>query len=317
MEIEVSIYNDSSTDNTQDIIEKWQSKLKGSNLLITVSHGQGQPKGVGFAKNRAVEQSCGKFLCFQDVDDEMLPCRLSLQLEEARKYPLAIVGSKFLRDPPQSTHRFARWANELDQQKLSLQVYTSHGPTVIMPTWFCSREVFNRAGKFSEAGKGTPEDLIFFYKHLDEGGTVRRIDEVLLIYRYHENATTFSILEDTIWNIRIQRLINKELQKWSNFTIWNAGKQGRRFYRSLPQSLQEKVWAMCDIDKKKIGQSYQPYFPDDPERNKNTRPIPIVGFQQASPPFIICIKLDLTDGNFEKNLALLNLSEGEDYVLFS
>lgn len=34
-----------------------------------------------------------------------------------------------------------------------LQVYTSHGPTVIMPTWFCSRSWFLKVGPFDEGGK--------------------------------------------------------------------------------------------------------------------------------------------------------------------
>ena len=33
------------------------------------------------------------------------------------------------------------------------QAFMSHGPTVIMPTWFCARQVFNKVGGFSEAGK--------------------------------------------------------------------------------------------------------------------------------------------------------------------
>lgn len=33
------------------------------------------------------------------------------------------------------------------------QVYTSHGPTVIMPTWFCSRNWFRKVGPFDEGGK--------------------------------------------------------------------------------------------------------------------------------------------------------------------
>ena len=33
------------------------------------------------------------------------------------------------------------------------QVYTSHGPTVIMPTWFCSRDWFRTVGPFDEGGK--------------------------------------------------------------------------------------------------------------------------------------------------------------------
>lgn len=62
-----------------------------------------------------------------------------------------------------------------------------------MPTWFFHRSVFQAVGGFSEDGKGTPEDLIFFYKHMDLGGDIIRIDDVVLNYRYHEEATTFSI----------------------------------------------------------------------------------------------------------------------------
>lgn len=64
-----------------------------------------------------------------------------------------------------------------------------------MPTWFCHRSVFDKVGGFSEDGKGTPEDLIFFYRHLDLGGKLFRVDEPLVIYTYHITATTFSINE--------------------------------------------------------------------------------------------------------------------------
>lgn len=154
----------------------------------------------------------------------------------------------------------------------NFQIYTSHGPTIIMPTWFCAREAYESVGKFSEDGRGTPEDLIFFYRHLDLGGRVIRVEEDLLMYRYHsvraergrvralecrnpilkfshlpltsssfQHATTFSILEGTIWNIRLERLQNNVLSKWPSFTIWNAGKQGRKFFRSLSDENQKKV----------------------------------------------------------------------------
>lgn len=74
---------------------------------------------VGFAKNRAVEQSCGNFLCFQDVvgeefifvkikfpffsylliyppkfqDDVMHPERIYCQLQEAKLFPEAVSNS--------------------------------------------------------------------------------------------------------------------------------------------------------------------------------------------------------------------------------
>lgn len=45
-----------------------------------------------------------------------------------------------------------------------MQVYTSHGPTVIMPTWCCMRQVFDRVGGFDEGGKvhGLQELLSLF-----------------------------------------------------------------------------------------------------------------------------------------------------------
>lgn len=31
------------------------------------------------------------------------------------------------------------------------------------------------------------------------------------------------------------------LDKWESFTIWNAGKQGKKFYRNLSTANQKKV----------------------------------------------------------------------------
>lgn len=106
-----------------------------------------------------------------------------------------IIGSKFTRTPSDSTLRFQSWANNLPHDKLELQIYTSNGPSIIMPTWFCQRKVFDKVGGFDEGGKGVPEDLLFFYQHLDLGGGIKRVDRVLLDYCYHEGATTFSIKE--------------------------------------------------------------------------------------------------------------------------
>lgn len=122
-----------------------------------------------------------------------------------------LVGCQFRREPPDSTARYTKWANSLSSEQLHLQIFTSHGPTVIMPTWFCHRKVYDRyscnykqnyilhcltrVGGFTEKLHGCPEDLLFFYQHLDLGGTVCRVDEVLLVYTFHPNQTTFTIKE--------------------------------------------------------------------------------------------------------------------------
>ncbi|KAH1002816.1 hypothetical protein HUJ04_008868, partial [Dendroctonus ponderosae] len=225
-----------------------------------------------------------------------------------------IVGSQFRRDPANSTVRYTKWANNLTQEQLNLQVFTSHGPTVIMPTWFCNRRVFERIGGFCECKKGCPEDLVFFNKHLNMGGQISRVDEILLVYTYHTGQATFSVNEETIWNIRVQRLEQTILGKYIKFTIWNAGKQGRKFYNSLSEENRAKVVAFCDVDVNKIGKKYRSF---DEHRRRFNNEVDIIHFQKAVPPFIVCVKTDLTDGAFENNLQMLNLKEGDDYVMFS
>lgn len=312
--LEVSIFNDGSTDGTISKLEEWRETLREKSISVTLGGHTSDPRGVGYAKNQAVEQSSGVYLCFQDIDDVMSPVRVSKQYQAARSEQNSIIGSKFHREPEGSTERFTKWANTLSQDQLYSQIYTSHGPTLIMPTWFCHRSVYNKAGGFSEGGKGVPEDLIFFLRHLELGGGLCRVDADLLMYRYHPGATTFSIHEDTIWEIRMEYIQKQVLDKWESFTIWNAGKQGKKFYRNLSSNNQRKVAAFCDVDPKKIKCGAYIYH-ESKEKIKPT--VPIVHFQSAKPPFIICMKLDLTGGEFEKNLASLNLKEGVDFFHFN
>ncbi|XP_038228221.1 UDP-GlcNAc:betaGal beta-1,3-N-acetylglucosaminyltransferase-like protein 1 isoform X2 [Dermochelys coriacea] len=291
--MELSVFNDASKDNSINIIEKWKLKLEDVGIRVVIDgHDSPQPQGVGFAKNQAVIQSSGTYLCFLD----------------------SIIGCQVRREPLDSTERYTRWINNLTPGQLLTQVFTSHGPTVIMPTWFCSREWFCHVGKFNEGGKGVPEDLLFFYEHIRKGGGVFRVDQCLLQYRYHPQAATHSVLEGTIWNHRVRFLEDRALKHWTSFTIWNAGKQGRKLYRSLSPANQKKVAAFCDVDENKIAKGFYTYQ-ESKERPKPK--IPILHFRDATPPFIICVKLDLTGGAFEENLNTLDLKEGLDYHHFN
>uniref|UniRef100_A0A6J0SYW0 Queuosine-tRNA galactosyltransferase isoform X2 n=1 Tax=Pogona vitticeps TaxID=103695 RepID=A0A6J0SYW0_9SAUR len=339
--IELSVFNDSSTDNSVHMIQKWKVHLEEAGIRVVLGGNySSQPRGVGFAKNHAVDQSSGMYLCFLDSDDVMMPQRIRLQWEAAIQHPNCIIGCQIRREPVEATERYTRWINSLteeqlltqentryeekskslhhgsfmDQSEEQFQIFTSHGPTVIMPTWFCSREWFCHLGRFDEGGKGTPEDLLFFYEHIRKGGGVFRVNKCLLLYRYHLQAATHSVLESTIWTHRVLFLEERILNHWTGFTIWNAGKQGRKLFRSLSSANQKKVEAFCDVDENKIAKGFYTYE----ESKENPKPkIPILHFKDASPPFIICMKLDLTDGQFEDNLNMLKLKEGVDYFHFN
>ncbi|XP_041364830.1 UDP-GlcNAc:betaGal beta-1,3-N-acetylglucosaminyltransferase-like protein 1 isoform X2 [Gigantopelta aegis] len=281
--IQLSVYNDGSQDASMMILDKWRPEFRKKNIEIVLSgHSDDRPRGVGYAKNKAIAQSRGNFLCFLDADDKMYKDRILKQLDASKKNPKAI--------------------------------YTSHGPTVIMPSWFMSRSVFNTVGAFDEAGKGVPEDLIFFYKHLELGGEIIRVDDCLLVYRYHAEAATFSVSEETIWQLRVQFIQQQLLHKWNTFSIWNAGKQGRKFFRSLDEKSQKKVVAFCDVDSKKISKGFYIY---EESKEKLKPKIPIIYYTNVKPPIVVCVKMGLTGGGFETNLASLNLVEGKDYHHFN
>lgn len=65
-------------------------------------------------------------------------------LSKHRLLHFQILGCRFKREPENSTSRYTKWANSLTHDQLNLQIFTSNGPTVIMPTWFCHRGVFER-----------------------------------------------------------------------------------------------------------------------------------------------------------------------------
>ncbi|XP_027481936.1 UDP-GlcNAc:betaGal beta-1,3-N-acetylglucosaminyltransferase-like protein 1 isoform X4 [Zalophus californianus] len=281
--MELSVFNDASKDKSMTIIEKWKVKLEGSGIPVVIGgHASPSPRGVGYSKNQAIAQSSGSYLCFLDSDDVMMPQRVRLQLEAAAQHPTSIIGCQVRREPPNSTERYTRWINQLASDQLLTQ--------------------------------GVPEDLLFFYNHLRKGGGVVRVDQSLLLYRYHPDAATHSVLETTIWTHRVRFLEERVLPHWAAFTIWNAGRQGRRLYRSLAAGTRRKVVAFCDVDENKIRKGF--YCHEDSQERPKPR-VPILHFRAARPPFVICVKLDLTGGAFENNLRSLHLQEGRDFLHFS
>uniref|UniRef100_A0A671MHJ2 UDP-GlcNAc:betaGal beta-1,3-N-acetylglucosaminyltransferase-like 1 n=1 Tax=Sinocyclocheilus anshuiensis TaxID=1608454 RepID=A0A671MHJ2_9TELE len=304
--MELSVYDDGSTDNSRELLERWRQRFEDRGLPILISgHSSPSPRGaclcniwVGFAKNQAVRQSSGRFLCFQDADDIMRPQRVRLQYEAAAANPTAICKV--------AKTKFS--ASLMNKALISVlnQVYTSHGPTVIMPTWFCSRDWFEKVGPFNEGGKVSsmfpPEALLLPSLSLQCVSDVRDFINPILS----------SALRETIWSLRVHFLQERVLSQWESFTVWNAGKQGRRLYRSLSPTNQKKVKAFCDVDENKIQKGFYTYE-DSKERPKPR--IPVLHFTNASPPMLyICVRMYLF---MMGNLHSLQLKEGVHYYHFS
>lgn len=314
---EVCLYDDGSTDDTWETVEKCQELFKAVGIELKAARGE-KSGGVGLAKNRAAALASGRFLCCCDADDISHPDRLELSLRCALSLPepsRAFVGTQCTRLPEGSTERFVRWANEMTQERLYEQIFTSHGPTLLTPTWFVARDLFEAAGRYNEQHvKGYPEDLDFYFRAIDAGAVLRKVPSPLLIYRYHTGCETLAVSEKTIWTMRLAEVERRKLREWDHFTIWSAGKQGKLLYKCLSACSKAKVAAFCDVDERKIGRGVHEEY--DERQRRVTARIPILGIRDAQPPFIICVKQDLTGGDLERFIAEKGLREGLDYVHF-
>mmetsp|Transcript_13243 Transcript_13243/g.21567 ORF Transcript_13243/g.21567 Transcript_13243/m.21567 type:complete len:406 (+) Transcript_13243:1108-2325(+) len=308
--IEVSLHLDACTDGSEGVCKRWVDKLANHDNIEMLMSSSVENMGAGPARNAAIKQSSGEYLCIHDADDVSEPTRIEDQLEACRRFPHSIVGSLFVRIPEDATVRYSRWCNEMSDIDRFHQRFREL--TIVQPTWFIKRHVWQRVGGYPSS---LAEDLRFFYRHLEwcNANEIPQEEQLFVVkkpliqYRHLSGSTSSKTPRKFLFNIKAKAIERDVLSKWDSFTIWGAGRDGKDFFKMLSPETQNKVVAMCDIDPKKIKRGYH---------NKQLKKkIPVVHFSQAKSPIIACVAMD-RGGEFEKNLASLNLKEGVDYFHF-
>lgn len=94
-ETEILIVDDGSTDNTQDVVKKIQTKFPQKTIRYIK---QEQNQGPAVARNTGITESLGEYIAFLDSDDAWMEDKLSKQMKalEASREDTAMVYCEYI-----------------------------------------------------------------------------------------------------------------------------------------------------------------------------------------------------------------------------
>ena len=156
--IEVVVVDDGSEDDTSVKARRWQDRM--SLRVIRQANG-----GAARARNAGIEAAQYDWIVTCDADDTSRFNRVEALRRAASIHSDAkntLFGSRFSRDPPHATERYANWANALSSERLVLERFREC--TLIQPTWFFHKNVWRSAGRYDDDGEAC-DDLRFFLRH--------------------------------------------------------------------------------------------------------------------------------------------------------
>lgn len=309
--IELCMFDDSSTDGSSEIVLRYLPVLRAALHSVHLSRGTDGPNGVGGARNRACRFASSPILVFLDADDTMHPERVArsvnvfnpLNIEKWKgdmDGDVDIIGGRFERLPQGSTPRYEEYHHRLETKDLASHAFRD--APLAMPTVACRTSVWQSVA-FVE-GQGVPEDLHFFYMAMKKGFRLHKLlGETLTYYRFHQSMTSLTLHRRTLLSVRVRAFEDLVLSRpeWcTGFSIWNSGRDGRHVFKSLSPHAQNLVRTWGDVAIRRVGTSLHGR--------------PVVHFTNLVPPIVCCVALDRAGGQFEANLASLQLRPGHDYI---
>ena len=156
---EVVIVDDGSTDETPHLLKKASQRDYRIQMIRT------EPHGIVSALNTGLTECKGRYVARMDVDDRMHKTRLQKQLVFMKNNPeLELIGCRVEgftdKGPlPDSGVQYQSWSNALiSHEQIECDLFAES--PIVHPTFFTTRELFNKIGGYSKNPWAEDYDVI-------------------------------------------------------------------------------------------------------------------------------------------------------------
>ncbi|MHC4251834.1 MAG: glycosyltransferase family 2 protein, partial [Planctomycetota bacterium] len=203
-DIEVVIVDDHSTDETPEILARYEKDDPRLRVL------RGAPQGLVHARNLGCRAARGRYLAIMDADDVSLPDRLERQFAiiESRPRLGALGGAMEHIDSGGRRIGVKRYptGNEAIQEAL-LQ-----GCCIPQPAVMLRREAYEDAGGYRHAFP--PAEDYDLWLRIAEGWEVANLPDVVVRYRVYTEQTSSRKAGDRVWS-SVAACASAVLRRWT------------------------------------------------------------------------------------------------------
>ena len=193
--LQIIIVDDGSTDNTLETAYKLQKKDDRIQVL-TQKH-----TGAYAARNLGIKTASGKYIAFQDSDDESHPTRIEYLLKYMRKHPQIDVITTAVA-PLNETKPYNYVSQFKLDSELAKLIFYAGTPPGMHASMFIKKDFLTKNNILYDAKEALFEDVSIYRQIFEHNGNLINIPNVLYYYRLHADnpKQDYTIRNEFAWN---------------------------------------------------------------------------------------------------------------------
>jgi len=188
---ELLITDDSSTDNSVEVIERYCEKDPRINLLVSK-----QNQGIAKTRNLSIESAKGRFIAFLDNDDLWMPDKLEKQVNFMleKGYAFTYTSYELIDNDGASMNKVILTQGVMNYGRYSKNTIIGCGTVMIDR---------NIAGDIRMPQNDTSDDMALWLGLMRKGYNAYPLNEVLLKYRITNNSASSKKLKAArdVWKV--------------------------------------------------------------------------------------------------------------------